>query len=355
MPAAPPPERHVARLADLRPGDEGLFTAFACLQRVKEGRTKDGQPFADVQLSDASATVGAKIWADTPRALGELREVGPGDLVKLRFEARAYRGALQLRITRIREVGDDDHYDTAAILGEGYELVAGLSFRTLVFDIETVPNTDLRKVPSTIAQAVSKHAERNDGDEAKVMSLSPLFGKVVSIAVGEGEVPVDECKPTVLVVPPPQCDPATLPEWIRPMSEPDLLRAFWMLAQRAELVVSFNGRGFDVPFLVARSLVHKIPARVDLLSNPFALRPHLDLYRVLTPGGRGLGPGSLDVFCWALGYASPKGEMDGSMVAPTYGRGDIVTIAEYNAGDVVATSAVYQHVREHLLRFRADW
>ena len=349
----PAAERHANCLADLRPGEEGVFTAFACLLKVAEGRTKDGHPFADLQLSDVTCVVSGKIWADTPRALTELRTLVVGDVVKLRFEARAFRGALQLRVLRIRKATADDGYDALAILGAGHELVEGLSFRTLVFDIETVPNTDLRRVPPTIAQAVSKHAERNDGDEGKVMSLSPLFGKVVSIAIGEGEG--SDCRPIVLVVPPPQCDTASLPDWIRPMSEPDLLRCFWTLAQRAELVVSFNGRGFDVPFLVARSLVHGIAARVDLLSNPFALRPHLDLYRVLTPGGRGLGPSSLDVFCWALGFTSPKGEMDGSMVAPTYARGDITTIAEYNVGDVVATTAVYQHVREHLLRFRSDW
>ncbi|TPV93468.1 MAG: hypothetical protein B7733_20055 [Myxococcales bacterium FL481] len=350
-----PPQRHIERLADLSPGDEGLFTAFAYLGRVRAGQTKDGRPFADVELSDASARVGAKVWADTPKALAELDDVTVGEVVKLRFEARSYRGALQLRITRIRPTTVDDDYDRTAVLGEGYDRIEGLAFRTLVFDIETVPNTDLRRVPPTIAQAVSKHAERNDGDETKVMSLSPLFGKVVSVAVGEGEGPVADCQPTVLVVPPPGADVEAFPGWMRPMSEPELLRCFWLLAQRAELVVSFNGRGFDVPFLVARSLVHKIAARVDLLSNPYALRPHLDLYRVLQPGGRGLGPASLDVLCWALGYASPKGEMDGSMVAPTYARGDITTIAEYNAGDVVATTAVYQHLREHLLRYRADW
>jgi uncharacterized protein YprB with RNaseH-like and TPR domain len=37
------------------------------------------------------------------------------------------------------------------------------------------------------------------------------------------------------------------------MSEADLLRSFWALACKAETVVSFNGRGFDLPFLVTRA------------------------------------------------------------------------------------------------------
>ena len=52
------------------------------------------------------------------------------------------------------------------------------------------------------------------------------------------------------------------------MSEPDLLRAFWALAGHASVVVSYNGRGFDVPFLVGRSLIHEVPVRVDLQGRP---------------------------------------------------------------------------------------
>ena len=158
-----------------------------------------------------------------------------------------------------------------------------------------------------------------------------------------------------LVVPPPGRERDEYPDWVRPMSEPELLRSFWHLAYAAELVVSFNGRGFDVPYLVIRSLIHQIPARVDLLSSPYSLRPHCDLYRLIGHGRHGLGSTSLDVICWALGIESPKGAMDGSMVAPTYARGDIESIASYNAADVRATAAVFRHLREQLLPFRNDW
>jgi len=117
--------------------------------------------------------------------------------------------------------------------------------------------------------------------------------------------------------------------------------------------VTFNGRSFDLPFLVARSLIHGIPARRDLLSSRFTPRPHLDLWEMLSQKDR--GPSKLEVVCWALGIASPKGEMDGSKVAPAYARGEIVKIAEYNAHDVRATAAVFRKVRDLVLRFRADW
>ena len=71
--------------------------------------------------------------------------------------------------------------------------------------------------------------------------------------------------------------------------------------------------------------------------------------------GQTRGPSSLDVVCWALGLTSPKEDMDGSMVASTYEKGDIASIALYNAGDVRATTGVYQRVRDRVLRFRDDW
>jgi uncharacterized protein YprB with RNaseH-like and TPR domain len=176
--------------------------------------------------------------------------------------------------------------------------------------------------------------------------------------VGDGEQDPRTQDVTVFVVPPPHAAPAPpMPHWIRVVTEVELLRAFWALSGHASCVVSYNGRSFDVPFLVGRSLIHEVPVRVDLISSKYSLRPHLDLYQVLGAGAGswGRGPASLDVVCWALGLASPKEEMDGSMVATTYAKGDLASIALYNAGDVRATTAVYQRVRDGVLKWRDDW
>lgn len=333
----------------------GLFTVFAVARQVRRAQTRAGKPYFELKLADRSRTIAAKIWSDATRAMQSAEEIKVGTHVKVLFEVESYQGATQLNVRGIRPVRDEDPgYDAKAIVEEGMHLVEDLLCSTLVFDIETVPGFDLRKAPSTIAQAVAKQAERNEWDHSKVMSLSPFFGRVVSLAVGDGEQDPRTQEVTVFVVPPEgsthKADKAA--SWIRPVSEADLLRAFWTLAGHAEVVVSYNGRGFDVPFLIGRSLVHRVPARVDLLSNRFSLRPHLDLCQVLTTGR---GGASLDVVCWALGLSSPKEEMDGSMVATAYAKGDLASIALYNAGDVRATTDVYQRVRDDLLRYRSDW
>lgn len=350
---------HVAELSAIegelaKPGV--LLTAFAVVRHVRRAQTRAGKPFFELRLADRTRTIAAKVWSDHGRAMAAAEELGVGVHVKLLFECEQYKGATQLSIRglRIAQIGESG-YDPARLADDGHDLVADLLCDTLVFDIETVPAHDLRKAPPTIAQAVAKTAERNEWDQAKVMSLSPYFGQIVSLAVGDGEQDPRTQDVTVFVVPPPGASLAALPSWIRPVTEVDLLRAFWALAGHAQVVVSYNGRGFDVPFIVGRSLIHGVPARVDLMSSPYSLRPHLDLFAVLGGGGYQRGPASLDVVCWAFGVASPKEAMDGSMVATTYAKGDVGQIALYNAGDVRATTAVYQRVRDGVLRFRDDW
>lgn len=355
----PSPTSHLERLADVHRAERDRpYTAHAALRSVRHATDSRGSGYWDLVLEDASAKLPAKVWGDSKAyaeaATSELRE----DLVvKVMFTIGSYKDALQLSLLRIRAAVEGEGWTREGIHGEGFERVADLRKKTLVFDIETVPGVDPTTLPSPIAKHLQRSAERwHEGDEAKVMGLSPYFGKVVSLAIGDGEQSADAQSITVLCVAPPELDPAVadaLPPWIRLMREDELLRSFWQLANHAELVVTYNGRGFDVPFLQVRSLVHGIPSRVDLMSRPNSLRPHLDLYRLLGQGRA--GSTSLDVVCWALGVPSPKTHMDGSQVGPAYLRGEIEAIAEYNAADVRATIAVYQRIRDRLLTYRADW
>ncbi len=350
-----PRPQHIARLDALQPQRGTLVTAYGVISSVREGRTRKNDPFFDLVLADTTARVRGKIWSDAP-AGEQIGALAGGTPVKALFEVDEYQGAAQANIKKLRAATDDDEgYDEEALFGPGWRHVRDLVCPTLVFDIETVPATHRRALPTTVAEALARHAERFDSDEAKLMGLSPLFGKVVSIAVGNGDLDPKDQPVTVLAVPRDGAASDDLPEWIRPMPERDLLEAWWSLAALAETVVSFNGRGFDVPFLVVRSLLLDVPARVDLLGNRFGLRPHLDLHRVLAHGERIAGPANLDVLCWALGIESPKESMDGSMVAPAYEAGQLQRICEYNAHDVRATTAVYHAMRDRVLRFRDDW
>ncbi|MCR9246495.1 MAG: ribonuclease H-like domain-containing protein [bacterium] len=344
------------------------FIAYAQLRSAKKLETKDGRPFAVLDLADKDVTLPGKIWSEFEAAIDAAIDAPPLSIVKLLGRVDSYKGSKQFTVERLRVIDPDDApegFDPGQIEDPALALVEDLCCRTLVFDIETVPGVDRKDLPESVADALKGFASRQhsepdliEAESKKFMGLSPFFGKVVSIAVGDGELEPEADSTddvTVLAVPPEgfELAPEDTPPWLRLLSEKDMLAAFWALCSRAETVVSFNGRGFDVPFVVTRSLIHGIPARVDLVSARFALRPHLDLFEVLTQRGR--GPSKLDVVCWALGIESPKEHMDGSMVAPAYEAGEIVKIADYNRHDVRATAAVYRKVRDHILRFRSDW
>lgn len=330
---------------------------FAQLRAVRELATKDKRPFLVLELADVHAVLEGKVWDDAKEAMAAAREASPPCTVKLLGKLQDWNGKQQFVVKRLKVLADGetpDGYDRDQLVDPALAAVEDLCCKTLVFDIETVPGFDRRELPTTVAEALSSYATKKDMEPGAVMGMSPFFGRVVSLAIGDGDAePGQGDDVTVLAVPPAGMVIEDCPPWLRPMSEAELLRSFWALASRAETVVTFNGRGFDVPFLVTRSLVHGIPARVDLMSQRFALRPHLDLWELLSQRDR--GPSKLDVVCWALGIPSPKEVMDGAMVAPAYANGEIVKIAEYNAHDVRATSAVYRRTRDLLLRYRADW
>lgn len=340
-------------LAALVPA-EHEWDVFAQLRSLKELQTKDSRPFLVLELADVHAVVEAKIWDNTPEALAAAKAAPLRGPVKVRGRVKEWQGRPQLVIDRLKAVEPGETppgFSLDQLIDPALAAVEDLCSKTLVFDIETVPAFERRDLPASVAAALADNATLKQMEPDAVMGMSPFFGKVVSLALGDGDAEVDDV--TVLAVPPDGVTIDPCPKWLRPMSEPELLRAFWALCSRAETIVSFNGRGFDVPFLVTRSLIHGIPARVDLLSQRFSLRPHLDLFELVSQKGR--GPSKLDVVCWALGIESPKEVMDGSMVAPAYARGEIVKIAEYNAHDVKATSAVYRKCRDLILRYRADW
>jgi len=339
------------------------WIVFAQLRSVKQLQTKDNRPFAVLDLAAVSAVVPAKIRAEHTAALDAAADAPPLAVVKVLGRMDSWKGNKQMIIERLKVIDPADApegFDPGQLEDPAMPLVEDLCCRTLVFDIETVPAFERADLPETVSEALKGFAARRhsepdviEAESKKFMGLSPFFGKVVSIAIGDGDADPDDDDVTVLAVPPEDFEIDDCPQWLRLMSEADMLRAFWALCSRAEVVVSFNGRGFDVPFVVARSLIHEIPARVDLVSQRFALRPHLDLLEILTQRSR--GPSKLDVVCWALGIESPKEHMDGSMVAPAYARGEIIKIADYNRHDVRATTAVYRKVRDYVLRYRSDW
>lgn len=124
-------------------------------------------------------------------------------------------------------------------------------------------------------------------------------------------------------------------------SEAAMLASFWEAVKSYKRIVTFNGRGFDIPFLMTRSAILGVQiSRHDLMGNRYASWPHCDLMDQLSHYGA-TRKHSLDMYCRAFGIPSSKSGCDGSKVGEMYHAGQHQQIAEYCAADCVATAALY--------------
>lgn len=230
---------------------------------------------------------------------------------------------------------------------------------TLIFDIETVGERwrDLDEITQkSLTRWVDRTARNEEERRARLadvkegLGFSPLTGFIVSIAVfdlereqgavyysGEDEQPDTEVDNFIY----------------KQRTEAAMLHDFWEGARAYDTFVTFNGRSFDVPFLLHRSVARGIQPTCDLMRRRYLSqqRPpyHIDLQDELTFYGAMHRRPNLHLFCRTYGIDSPKdGDISGDMVSEWYYSGRVYDIAQYNATDVVATTELYRHWRTYL-------
>ena len=123
--------------------------------------------------------------------------------------------------------------------------------------------------------------------------------------------------------------------------EKKILHEFWGMVTGFGTVVSYNGRGFDIPFLLQRSLIHGVEVSRNLMPPRFSsMREHMDLAEVLSQF-RATRPFGLEAWSQAVGVESPKeGGVKGAEVSAAFNEGRIQEIVEYCLRDIVATAEI---------------
>lgn len=144
-------------------------------------------------------------------------------------------------------------------------------------------------------------------------------------------------------------------EFVPCVDESELLTAFWDVAKHYDSIVTFNGRGFDVPFIYLRSALLNVPiSRKDWLGYRYQTEPHCDLAEQLTFYGVSGRDGAarrfnLDFYCKAFGIESPKSHgVTGMDVNSLMAEGRYRDIAEYCLRDVKATVLLHRIWKERL-------
>ncbi len=231
----------------------------------------------------------------------------------------------------------------------------------LIVDIETI-GEDFSTLDASTQDVLTRwiKKESGDGDEFAValeelkngLGFSPLTGEIVAIGVldyykNEGVVyfqaPGEKIK-----------ESSEGGITFKQMSEKEMLVKFWDGAKQYQHFITFNGRGFDMPFLMVRSAIHGIRPTKDLMRGRYLSQHtydaiHIDLLDQLTFYGAVRRKGGLHLWSRAFGIESPKsGGITGDDVGRLFKEKKFLDIAKYNVGDLRATRELYEKWQTYL-------
>ena len=222
----------------------------------------------------------------------------------------------------------------------------------LVLDIETV-GMPLASFDEAQQQYLLKFAEREETPERQErkreeliaqLNLYPFTAQVVAI----GMLNIESQRGRVYYQAPERESWTSEDNLIgyESGSESEILKRFWEDVRPYRQLITFNGRGFDCPFLLLRSAILGVKPSRNLMAARFDPE-HIDLLEQLTFYGA-IRRFNLDFYCRAFGIESPKGRLSGPQMNQLFAEKRYREIAQYCALDVRATAELYRRWREFL-------
>jgi predicted PolB exonuclease-like 3'-5' exonuclease len=234
--------------------------------------------------------------------------------------------------------------------------MATKSMRQIVFDIETsgCKLTDLSEsqqeylLREALKETDETIRQQKTDDAERFLSLYPFTAKVVAI----GMFDVQNEKSFVYY------ESDTEDEWqsedgkvvYKAFTEKAMLERFWHVMEKTDQVITFNGRNFDIPFLMMRSAKLKVKPSKNFMGYRFDTKTHVDLLEQFTfySATRKF---NLDFYCHAFDVQTPKShEISGMEVQNLYQAGRTKDIAIYCGKDIVATYRLFK-IWEDYLKF----
>lgn len=226
--------------------------------------------------------------------------------------------------------------------------------QTLIFDIETI-GTEFEKLDEFSQKYITQWAESEEEvEEAKNrLGFSPLTGEIIAIGI----LNPDTKKGAIyLRTDNQQLTTSNLEEGIviENGNEKEILQKFWETAKHYNNFVSFNGRAFDVPFLMIRSAILGVKPSKNLMTNRYLESQseravHVDLLDQLTFYGAVRKKFPLHFWTKAFGIKSPKEEgITGDNIGEFFKNKRYLEIAKYNLGDLKATKELYEKWKSYL-------
>lgn len=229
----------------------------------------------------------------------------------------------------------------------------------LVFDIETI-GKDFDDLDEKTQSILGEWAEKNSMGEKNVdqelekvklgLPINPYLGEIVTVSVLD-----DQGKGGTYFQAPDNSVEDFEEDNIkyRVLDEKGIIEHFWDVARHYKTFVSFNGRGFDVPYLMIRAAIHNIRPTMNLMTNRYlGLQrgcTHVDIQDQLTFYGSMYPRPNLHFVTTAFGIKSPKqGDIAGKDVPQAFKDKRYKEIAQYCMADVVATKELYEKWKDTL-------
>ncbi len=222
-----------------------------------------------------------------------------------------------------------------------------LTMSKVVFDIETI-GVDFDSLKEDEQDYILKYAE----DEKKIketkgkLGLWPFTGEIVAICLFN---PDTEKGRTYFQAPSEKIE-SFVDDQIEyeTATEKEILEKFWEHIKNYNQFITFNGRGFDCPYIMLRSAVLKVKPTKNLMPYRYDDKIHVDLLEQLTFYSA-FRKFSLDFYCKAFKLDNRKIEgMSGEKVNQYFKEGKFLEIAHYCSADVKVTAELYERWEKYI-------
>jgi predicted PolB exonuclease-like 3'-5' exonuclease len=160
-------------------------------------------------------------------------------------------------------------------------------------------------------------------EKATTRTMHPVFSKIISIAIKV----LDEEQ-----------------EILYGDDEHEILEEFWgkIAAINPDKIVTFNGYGFDIPFIYVRSMINKIEPTKQINCNKWNMETsnHFDCMLALSYKGAFLNVAQ-DIICKMLSIEVPD-KIDGREIEKCYVNKNWASINNRCQQDVIALEQIYK-------------
>jgi len=217
----------------------------------------------------------------------------------------------------------------------------------VVLDIETL-GFPLESFDETQQKYLLKFAE-TDADRVETiqkLSLYPTTAQIIAI----GMLNPETNRAKILFQSDKKLDYHSHDELVhfKSGSEKEIVEQFWLDIGHYDQFVTFNGRGFDCPFLMLRSAILQVQPTRNLMPYRYDASIHCDLLEQFTFYGA-LRKFNLDFYCKSFGVESPKMHgVTGLDMKQLTEEKRFREIAEYNLRDLQATAELFRRWEKFL-------